>query len=117
MKADDIKKNRIRLGLSRDDLAKLIGVTRMTIANYEKGGGIPESKIEILKSVLLTGKSNTLSGSDKALSDYELYIADIDALLDIKRSEPKSIENLKAIHELVFMKLQAEREMKDPDNN
>lgn len=44
----DVKSIRKRLRMSQDELAKLIGVSRNTIGNYEKGGVIPESKRELL---------------------------------------------------------------------
>lgn len=53
----EIKKRREELGLSQLELANKIGVSRNTIINYEKGGVIPESKRQILESVL--------SGSEK----------------------------------------------------
>jgi len=44
----DVKKIRERLGLTQEEFADLIGVSRNTIANYEKGGKIPASKRAIL---------------------------------------------------------------------
>ena len=52
MKGIDIKKRRAELGLTQDELAKLLGVNRNTIYNYEKGGEIPASKSTILDKIL-----------------------------------------------------------------
>lgn len=52
MNKEEIKKKREKKGLTQDQLAKLIGVTRQTVHNYEKGDVIPDSKIELLKRVL-----------------------------------------------------------------
>lgn len=37
----NIAAERVRRGLSQDDLAKEIGVTRKTIYNWERNGNIP----------------------------------------------------------------------------
>lgn len=52
MRAEEIKKKRKELGLTQDELGKLIGVSKNTILNYEKGKVIPDSKITILDTVL-----------------------------------------------------------------
>ena len=46
----EIKEKRIKLGLTQEELANLIGVSKNTVLNYEKGNTIPESKIKILKN-------------------------------------------------------------------
>ena len=48
MTANDVKELRELLGLTQDELANKIGVTRNTIINYEKGGVIPASKEKLL---------------------------------------------------------------------
>ncbi len=48
----EIKKKREELGLTQKELADLIGASRETIINYEKGKPIPRSKSEILHKVL-----------------------------------------------------------------
>lgn len=52
MEAQEIKKRREELGLTQKELGDLIGASRETIINYEKGKPIPKSKIEILNKVL-----------------------------------------------------------------
>ena len=47
----DVKEIRKRLGLTQIELGEMIGVSRNTIANYENGGVIPESKRSILISL------------------------------------------------------------------
>lgn len=42
---------RKKLGLSKEDFANLLGVSRGTVVNYEKGKVIPESKFEILRKL------------------------------------------------------------------
>ena len=43
MDALEIKQHRERLGLTQKELADLIGASRETIINYEKGKPIPKS--------------------------------------------------------------------------
>ncbi|WP_417351334.1 helix-turn-helix transcriptional regulator [Flavobacterium alkalisoli] len=52
MDAVEIKQKREELGLTQKELADLVGASRETIINYEKGKPIPKSKIEILNKVL-----------------------------------------------------------------
>lgn len=52
MDAIEIRQKRESLGLTQKELADLIGASRETIINYEKGRPIPKSKSEILRKVL-----------------------------------------------------------------
>lgn len=52
MEAREIKRRREELGLTQKELGDLIGASRETIINYEKGRAIPKSKIDILNKVL-----------------------------------------------------------------
>ncbi len=52
MEAHEIKQRREQLGLTQKELGDLIGASRETIINYEKGRPIPKSKIDILNKVL-----------------------------------------------------------------
>ena len=51
MNALEIKTNRKKNGLTQEALAKLLGVSKRTIINYEKGEVIPETKNELLHSI------------------------------------------------------------------
>ena len=60
MEGLEIRQRREQLGLTQKELADLIGASRETIINYEKGKRIPRSKSEILHKVLVVdGLSNT----------------------------------------------------------
>lgn len=48
----DIVKFREKHKISQSDFAQLIGVSLRTVQNYEAGGKIPESKNEILRTIL-----------------------------------------------------------------
>ncbi|WP_081212074.1 helix-turn-helix domain-containing protein [Salegentibacter sediminis] len=50
--AQEIKEKREALGLSQEELARLIGVGKNTIYNYESGKKIPKGKYPILQKVL-----------------------------------------------------------------
>ena len=55
----NIKSIREKLGLTQEELAQKIGVSRNTVINYEKGGVIPESKRQLLNSLLEMPMLNT----------------------------------------------------------
>jgi transcriptional regulator with XRE-family HTH domain len=57
MEGLDIKQRREQLGLTQKELGDLIGASRETIINYEKGKPIPKSKSEILHKVLQEGSA------------------------------------------------------------
>lgn len=82
---------RKKLGLTQDDLARLIGVSRNTVINYERGKEIPISKIEILKKAL----SEPLGAVD---------------LVPVKKKavKNKEIELPREIEELVYNMVQKE---------
>lgn len=46
MSYPNIAAERARRGMSREDLAREIGVTRKTIYNWERAGRIPQSALE-----------------------------------------------------------------------
>lgn len=52
MNAEEIKKRRKILKLTQTDLSKKLGVSLKTIQNYEAGEVIPDSKSELLRTVL-----------------------------------------------------------------
>lgn len=52
MEGFEIKQRREQLGLTQKELGDMIGASRETIINYEKGRPIPRSKSEILNKVL-----------------------------------------------------------------
>ena len=48
----DVRLIRQRMRISQEELGRMIGVSRNTIANYEKGGVIPESKRDLLLKLM-----------------------------------------------------------------
>ena len=54
----EIKLKRKELGLTQDQLAKLVGVSKRTIINYEKGEVIPDTKREIFHNFLKKEKGD-----------------------------------------------------------
>lgn len=51
----DVRELREKLGLKQQEFADLIGVSRNTVINYEKGMPIPDSKSTILRRLKLEG--------------------------------------------------------------
>jgi DNA-binding transcriptional regulator YiaG len=63
MNALDVKKIREELYLTQQKFAKEIGVDRRTVANWEQGKLIPESKIKLLKLISLGNSAEMVSSS------------------------------------------------------
>nr|WP_262713247.1 helix-turn-helix transcriptional regulator [Aquimarina algiphila] len=61
----DIKKERKNQGMTQQEFADLLGVTRKTIVNYESGGNIPESREKLFKYILKTFNKKENSSSQK----------------------------------------------------
>lgn len=57
MEGSQIREKREKLGLTQKELADMIGSSRETVINYEKGRPIPKSKLDILKRVLEEGSA------------------------------------------------------------
>lgn len=94
MKAEDLKKIRQNLNLTQEELAKLIGVSKNTIYNYENGHKIPASKIlifEQLKSQYLDKTTQEKpvyeTGFDEKIAEHEEKIREIQK--EISRWEEK----------------------------
>ena len=53
---EELKRRRSELGLTLEDVAKVVGVTRQTVQKYESGvvTNIPSDRIELLARVLRT---------------------------------------------------------------
>lgn len=98
-----IKELREKLGLTQEKLAELIGVSRNTIINYEKGGKIPESKRQILNNILLKNaqyetvvnepSSVYLTGYDKKVNEAKQEIEELEKKL--KSNDPDLSEKAK----------------------
>lgn len=52
MKMLNIKESRKKLNLTQEQLARKLGVSRKTLISYENGGVIPETKRELLLTIL-----------------------------------------------------------------
>lgn len=48
MNTTDVKQLRKELGMTQEEFAKELGVSRGTILNYERGEGIPETVVKLL---------------------------------------------------------------------
>jgi DNA-binding XRE family transcriptional regulator len=70
---------RKKLGLSQDDFTNLLGVSRGTVINYEKGKVIPESKFEILRK-LESGMFNIDQSQQRVVDIYDKTKAESNAL-------------------------------------
>jgi len=102
MEAIEIKKNRKRLGLTQYQLGKLIGVTALTIANYENGKVIPESKTILLYNVLRSESISSLDNLNENSLNKDKITSNKDLLSRVEATilELKSNNSLKALKEL-----------------
>jgi len=101
MKGLEIKELREKLGMTQEKLGLLIGVSRNTIINYEKGGKIPDSKREILSKILTNNAQNNTqennndvvfdTGFDKKIAEHEEKIREIQK--EILKWEEKIIQD------------------------
>jgi transcriptional regulator with XRE-family HTH domain len=116
MNALEIKEGRKKLGFTQAELAKKLGVSVKTISNYENGEVIPESKMDLLHSIL---SNNTLNETateyhnpnvfrEKLIELQEKIKAREDYLLDLKNIKPTNsskIEHQKEIINILKMRL------------
>jgi len=111
----EIKKRRKELGFTQQELADLIGVSKNTIVNYEKGLKIPDSKIPLLNKTLFEnyniehdlnanivkeGQSKyfTISGYDKKINQLKELIKERRENLNFL---PENHEDRKQILEII----------------
>jgi transcriptional regulator with XRE-family HTH domain len=89
MKALDIKEKREKLGLTQEQLAKKVGVSKNTILNYEKGKVIPDSKRELLEQILNNENPNIVNEPitiyKKTSINFEGKIKQIEELIKERR--------------------------------
>lgn len=52
MNGEEIRKKRKELGLTQKKLAEKLGISYQTLNGYENGNTIPDTKIELLRSIL-----------------------------------------------------------------
>lgn len=69
MNGKNLKEKRTLLGLTQDELAKKIGVSRKTVNNYENGGVIPDSKVTLLD--FLFKKENVKPNENIVVNDVK----------------------------------------------
>lgn len=66
----DVKEIREKLKMSQERFAKLLGVTSRTVQNWESGGVIPQTKIEMLHEIsqnpglYFGGKQQNVNGNN-----------------------------------------------------
>lgn len=65
---ENIKKKRLEAGLTLEDVAKIVGVSRQTLSRYETGviGNIPSDKIEAIAKAIHTTPAVIMGWEDTA---------------------------------------------------
>jgi DNA-binding XRE family transcriptional regulator len=90
MKILNIKESRKILGITQEQLAKKVGVSRKTMNSYENGSEIPETKRELLLTILSNIKvENELKEPDLEYIEapgYQLKIKSIEEEIQTRRN-------------------------------
>jgi len=103
----DIRKIRKEFKLSQEDFAKLIGVSRHTVMNYESGAAIPPNKVEFMSKLFdklrngdSTGleeiyKGNIEEPSEKyqTAAGRERYIESLERIIKSKDEQIKTLSD------------------------
>ena len=116
MNALEVREGRKKLGLTQAQLAKKLGVSVKTISNYENGEVIPESKTDLLHSILSNNTLNETGAEyhnphvfrEKLIELQEKIKAREDYLLDLENIKPTNlskIEHQKEIINILKMRL------------
>lgn len=113
MNAKEIKEIRKSLNLSQEEFAKLIGVSKNTVYNYENGSKIPESKITILNKIktkehISVNESTTTyeTGHDKKIHIAEEKIKILEEKLELNKNFTEGeIQEIKGILEQLYREI------------
>ena len=105
MKALEIKNKRKELGLTQADLAKKLGVSLKTVSNYENGEVIPESKVELLRTILskeeviILNEPATSYGEEKnIIENLKIQIELRDRIIQLQEEKMQLILNAEKIN-------------------
>ena len=85
----DIKKEREKRGLTQEDFASLLGVSRKTIVNYESGGNIPDTKEKIFKRILSKSTQTDTLKTPEVKSDIENRVSSLEDKMEMMRERMK----------------------------
>lgn len=104
---NDVKRLRAVLGINQKELAKKLGVSTRTVANYEAGGVIPANKQLMIDSMLETVRNVTITGDGNISNtgiveggftvDGNQDIRQLKARIKELENEVKELKNDKAI--------------------
>lgn len=67
--ADEVKRIRTKLCLEQDELAKLLGISKSAISNYERGIRVP--RIKIVRKLRDLAKENNIEFNMDSFIDLE----------------------------------------------
>jgi transcriptional regulator with XRE-family HTH domain len=118
MNALEIKTNRKKNGLTQEALAKLLGVSKRTIINYEKGEVIPETKNELLHSIFNKERidilnepvENYIKASPNEIEEIEEVIREREKISEL---DPSQANHQKEIIRLLKIQIQLIKENKN----
>lgn len=114
MNGEEIRKKRKELGITQKELAEKLGVSFQTINGYENGKKIPDTKIDLLKSILYQKfDTNLLSepNSEYKIIDKKLRLNMIDEEISQRKKNIKlqTDKNIIELHERMITLLNEEK--------
>jgi DNA-binding XRE family transcriptional regulator len=121
MNAEDIKRQRKKLGYTPKKLAELLGVSYQTVNGYENGKEIPDTKIQLLEKILYPEVSNILNepetiystdGYDKKLLHLNSKIKEYRNIISLTKNDISSVEQYNEIIRLLEIQVQLVKEAK-----
>lgn len=114
MNGEEIRIQRKKLGLTQKELAEKLGVSFQTLNGYENGKPIPDTKIELLNSILYQNKNPNIINDPKSpyqIIDKKLRLKMIDEeILQRKKNiQMQSDQNIIELHERMITLLNEEK--------
>lgn len=109
----NIKKIREKLGISQEQLAKMVGVHPRTVQNWESGSTIPKSKHAILRDLVLKPQryagggeqtnihGNNINGNNVTVNQAETMDKLIEVLAMKEASLEKAQEHIDKLLEII----------------
>lgn len=98
MNALEIREGRKKLGFTQAELAKKLGVSVKTISNYENGEVIPESKTDLLHSILSNNTLNEAGAEYHNPNVFREKLIELQEKIKVREDYLTDLENIKPIN-------------------
>lgn len=98
MNALEIREGRKKLGFTQAELAKKLGVSVKTISNYENGEVIPESKTDLLHSILSNNTLNEATAEYHNPNVFREKLTELQEKIKVREDYLFDLESIKPIN-------------------